>query len=428
MKIIYNIAFIIFSFFYIPVFLLKKRRREGVLLRLGIYNKALLASLSAKKNIWIHAVSVGEVGAVAPFISQIHEKYPEYRIVLSTVTETGNAAAKRILSEDDIAIYLPFDLSFIVKKVIGNIRPVFIVLTETELWPNLISKAYNMGIKVFLVNGRISDSSFKRYCLARPFLAPVLKNLCLLCMQTESYGKRIISLGAYKPRVFVLGNMKFDSAFLDYVSDQKKNMLRNILRILPGSIFMVAGSTHPGEEEMILNTYIAIKRKFPDFQLLIAPRHIERANDIIRIAQDMNIETALFSQVSRTNKSASGRIILLDSIGWLKDIYSLADVVFVGGSLIRKGGQNMIEPAVFSRPIIIGPYTHNFHDIVHMFMQKNAIAIVKSGQALTETTKRLIEDRNFAKMLGQRAKSVVESNRGVVKKILGLIENEGVFL
>jgi 3-deoxy-D-manno-octulosonic-acid transferase len=428
MRIIYNIIFTIFLFFYIPVFLFKKRRRAGIRIRLGIYDKSLISKLSGRKNIWVHAVSIGEVIAAAPLVESIRQRHPEYRIVFSTVTETGNIAAGRILSKDDIILYLPFDISFIVKKVVGYIKPSFLVITETEIWPNLILTAQKMGVKIFMVNGRISDNSFKRYRIAAPLLMPVLRHIDLFCMQTKEYSQRIISLGAYRQRVIVSGNMKFDSAFLDDVSCHGAEMLQNILCLDQSSRLMVAGSTHPGEEDMILNAYKRLKPEFPGLMLIIAPRHVERACEIMQTAQHLRLEAELFSRLSKVSSMAPGKIVVLDVIGRLKDIYSISDIVFVGGSLVKKGGQNMVEPAVFSKPIILGPYTYNFRDITDMFLKNQAVMIAKSQGSLEGIIRGLLKDESLAKRLGEKARSVVESNRGAAERTLKAIEDEGVFL
>jgi 3-deoxy-D-manno-octulosonic-acid transferase len=427
MTILYNIVFIVFLFFYIPVFLFKKKKREGIGIRFGIYSKGLITKLSGRKNIWVHAVSVGEVKAAAPLLNIIRQRHPGYRIVFSTVTETGNTAAASILSKDDISLYLPFDISFIIRKVISYINPFFLIITETEIWPNLISTAHKMGIKTFIVNGRISDSSFIKYRLARPLLAPVLRCIDLFCMQTGEYAQRIISLGAYAQRVVVSGNMKFDSAFLDDVSCQGAEMLRDMLCLDHDSRLMVAGSTHPGEELMILNAYSRLKREFPGLRLIIAPRHVERAHEITQTANHMNFKTDLFSRLSSENSMPSENVVVIDVIGKLKDVYSISDIVFIGGSMVKKGGQNMIEPAVFSKPIILGPYTYNFRDITDMFLKNHAVVIAESPASLEETARGLLKDEDSAKRLGQKARSVVESNRGASERTFKAIEDEGVF-
>ena len=428
MNILFNIAFALFLFFYAPLFIFKKRRRKGIRIRLGIYSKDLISRLASRKNIWIHAVSVGEVIAAAPLIENIRQRHIGYRIILSTVTETGNSAARKILLKDDIDLYLPFDLSFITRKVMGYIKPVFLILTETELWPNLILAAHKMNSKIFLVNGRISDSSFKRYRIAKALLAPVLRNIDLLCMQTQEYKERIVSLGAHRSRTVVSGNMKFDSAFLDDVSDQHREMLKEILCLHSGERLMVAGSTHPGEEDIMLSAYNKLKTQFTGLRLIIAPRHIERAHDITQIAKRLRLESALFSCLAKGGRVSPENIIILDVIGKLKDIYSIAEIVFVGGSMVKRGGQNIVEPAVFAKPIVVGPYTYNFRDIIDMFLEKQAVMIAETEGFLVGVIDGLLKDRDLAKRLGQRARSVVESNRGAAERTLRFIENEGVFL
>jgi 3-deoxy-D-manno-octulosonic-acid transferase len=411
-----------------PLYLLKGKRRKGICMRLGIYNRALVSRLAAGRNIWIHAVSVGEVMAIAPLIDNLRRRHPGYRIVFSTVTETGNAAARRILLKDDIDIYLPFDLSCITRKVMGYIKPVILVIAETELWPNLILTAHNMDVKVFLVNGRISDSSFRRYRAVRLFLLPVLRKIDLMCMQTHGYMERIVSLGAHRARVTVSGNMKFDSAFSGDIANRDKEILRKTLGLHRGERLVVAGSTHPGEEEMLLSAYNKLKAQFPGLRLVITPRHIERARGIRDIAKRLCLDAVFLSSLPQESPDVSGHVVIADVMGRLKAFYSIADIVFVGGSLARKGGQNMIEPSVFARPTILGPHTFNFHDIVDMFMEKQALMIVRSESDLVASIEGLLKDRDLAKSLGQKARSVVESNRGAVDKTLMLIENERVFL
>jgi 3-deoxy-D-manno-octulosonic-acid transferase len=433
MNIIYDILYIVFLFFYVPTFFFKKRKRHGIGLRLGFYPKELINKLSGKKNIWIHAVSVGEAMAVSPLVKAIHEKYPAYRIVFTTVTETGNTAAKKFLSENDIALYLPLDLGFIVEKVISIIRPRLLVITETELWPNLIMRASKYRIKIFLVNGRISDSSFKKYKIVKPLLSSVIKKIHLSCMQTTSDKNRILHLGAADRKTVVLGNMKFDSALLDACSGQERQYLQEALN-LNGQL-IVAGSTHKGEEEIILEIYKKLKIKFPGIVLVIAPRHIERAKEIAQIAGREGLKPLYFSKIMTSNYPAKAAptaypdsVIILDVIGMLKNLYSLAEIVFIGGSLVKKGGQNIIEPAVFSKPVIIGPYTHNFRDIVEMFLREEAVVVVKSKSMLFNKLNLLLKDETLCSRLGRKARLVVEENRGIAEKTLSLIENEKVFL
>ena len=433
MYIIYDIVFVVFLFFYVPIFFFKKRKRHGIGLRLGFYPKELINKLSGRKNVWVHAVSVGEVMAVSPLVKAIHEKYPAYRIVFTTVTETGNTAAKKILSENDIALYMPFDLSFIVGRVISFIRPCLLVITETELWPNLIMCASKYRIKIFLVNGRISDSSFKKYKIVKPLLSSIVKKIHLSCMQTTSDKNKILHLGVADRKIVVLGNMKFDSALLNICSGHERQHLQEALNL--NKQLIVAGSTHKGEEEIILEIYKKLKIKFPAIALVIAPRHIERATEIAQIADREGLKPLYLSKIMTVNYPVKAAppvypdsVIILDVIGMLNSLYSLAEIVFIGGSLVEKGGQNIIEPAVFSKPVIIGPYTHNFRDIVDMFLREKAVVVVKSKSMLFNELNLLLKDEMLCSRLGRKARLVVEANRGIAEKTLSLIENENVFL
>ncbi len=429
MGILYNIVFIVFAFFYIPVFLFKRRKREGMYLRFGKYPKELIKRLSASKNIWIHAVSVGEVMAIEPLVRLIRQRHPGYRIVITTVTETGRHAAERLVSDNEIVLFLPFDISFIVRRAIRYIMPASLVIAETELWPNLIREAKAAGIKVFIVNARISDNSAGKYRLIKPILKSLFSKVEFICAQTQAQKERFESLGAEPSRIAVSGNMKFDSAFLKDLLLADKERLKQNLNISSKAKIFLAGSTHPGEEKMILDSYKELKRKFAGLRLIIAPRHIERAEEIEKLIRDFKLRPLCASKAPRPGSRLSGEeVLILDTIGRLKELYSIADIVFVGGSLINRGGQNMIEPAVFARPILTGSFTHNFRGVVELLKQRHGIIEVKGRNSLTEYAGRLLRDAETANNIGRNAKRAVESSRGAVERILKAIEDEKVFL
>ncbi|MDD5504249.1 MAG: 3-deoxy-D-manno-octulosonic acid transferase [Candidatus Omnitrophica bacterium] len=428
MNILYDIAFIFFLFFYLPVFFLKRRKREGILIRLGFYPKSLKALLADKKNIWVHAVSVGEVLAAGPLIKALHENRPGYRVVLSVVTETGYRAAKKILPDKDIALYLPFDLSFIVKKALGYVRPVLLILMETELWPNLILFAHKMKVKVFLVNGRISDKSFKKYRVIRSLLSPAVKRVGAFCMQTQEYAERIKFLGAPAEKIKVTGNMKFDGVFQGGISSGGcAGPLAEALNIEPGQRLIVAGSTHQGEDELILNAWANLKKNHTGLKLVIVPRHIERCQDIARLVRRLGCQPVFFSRLQKGARVSSGQVVVVDVIGILSSIYGIAYMVFVGGSLVRRGGHNIVEPAALSKPIILGPHTFNFRDMVAVFLEKEAVVIAKDGSSLERIMEGLLKDETRAERLGQKAALVVKSNTGAAQRTLRIIEHEAIF-
>jgi 3-deoxy-D-manno-octulosonic-acid transferase len=428
MSIIYDIVFIVFLFFYAPLSFFRKKKRKGLRMRLGIYSKKLLKNLAGRKNVWIHAVSVGEVMAVKPLAEKIRQRCPGVRIVITTITETGNAAVNSIIKEGDIALYLPFDIGFVVRRVMSYIKPVFLIVAETEIWPNLFFTAYENNVKIFLVNGRISDNSYSRYRLLTFLLKPILSKAACFCMQSKEHAQRIISIGALKEKVFVTGNMKFDSGFLPNNGNSASEGLIKIFNSKSKVRIITAGSTHPGEEPLILDAYIRLRDEFPGLRLVIAPRHIERADKIAQLVKCLSLKPVLFSFLTeRGSALSSEEVLILDTIGTLKAFYGISELVFIGGSLVKKGGQNVIEPALFNKPVITGPYTNNFHDIVNMFLANDAIVIARSGEELMREFKRLLASPDAAKMIGKRAGAVVESNKGSAERVIRIIEHEGVF-
>jgi len=429
MGILYNIIFAVFALFYLPLFLFKGKRRKGIGLRFGIYSGELIRRLSSAKNIWVHAVSVGEVMAAAPLISMIAKKHPDYRIVITTVTETGNIAAERIKNDKDIVLFLPFDITFVIRRVIKYIMPRALVIFETELWPNLITETAARGIKVFLVNGRISDSSMGRYNLIKPLLKNVLGKIALFLMQTQEQEKRVISLGAEPSNVRVPGNTKFDNGFSEDALIPDRDKLIKSLGLNAGDKLFIAGSTHSGEERIILSSYVKLRKEFNSLKLLIAPRHIERAEDIKRLIAGNGLVPVCVSTIPIAGARISfNEVLLLDTIGRLRSLYSIADVVFIGGSLVKRGGQNMIGPAAFARPILLGPHAYNFRDIVDIFSSKKAVLMVKDEDSLTKSVRVLLQDPSLRDSLGRNARIVVESSRGATAEIIKFIENENVFL
>jgi 3-deoxy-D-manno-octulosonic-acid transferase len=413
MGIIYNIAFIIFAIFYIPVFIFKKKKRQGMRMRLGLYPAKLIKELSKKKNIWVHAVSIGEVMAVSPLISMLRKEYPDYRLVITTVTESGNKVAKKLAQEGEIVLFLPFDITSAVKRVISYIRPHLMIIAETELWPNLIRSCAKNNISMVIVNGRISDKSFKRYSIIRFMLKPLFKKIKLFLMQSEFDRDRIAYLGADSSKIKVTGSMKFDSALTIILSDDDKAKLRSALNLKASERLFIAGSTNPGEEEIILSAYKTLKREFDNLKLLIAPRHIERTPEIERLISESDFTPVRFSQRTTDNgKRTTKHIFILDTIGQLKSLYSIADVVFVGGSLIKKGGQNILEPAIFAKPIIFGPHMFNFRDIAELFLKDGAAIMVEDADSIKRSVGAILKDDSLRNSLCQKSREIVEKNRG----------------
>jgi len=424
----------LFSLFYLPVFVLKGKYKDGLAQRLGNLppTRYLPSVASAKegtlsaKTIWLHAVSVGEVMASSAIIRSLKERFPNGKFIISTTTQTGQTVAKSIASPQDLVIYFPLDISFIVKRAVDRLNPDLLILTETEIWPNLISCLHKKGIPVILVNGRISPSSFMGYKLIKPIFKQVLKKITLFCMRSETDAKKIIELGAEPGKVCVAGNVKFDVAPSPHRGEgclpkagegEGESKRRDILGIEDEDVLIVAGSTHNPEEKMLLNVYKRLLSKNANLKLLIAPRHIERVQEIEKLIIKEGLVPARLSG----EKGSRPEILILDTIGQLKNFYLFADIVFVGGSLIKHGGQNIIEPASLAKPVVYGPHMFNFQDISDLFIENKAAVMVQDEAGLEQELAGLIADVEQRQELGRQARLVVEQNRGAVSKTIELL-------
>jgi 3-deoxy-D-manno-octulosonic-acid transferase len=420
---IYQILYIIFFLIYALILPFRKRRREGILMRLGLYPPEIINKFNEKANIWIHAVSVGEVMAARALADGIKKGLSGYNIVISTVTETGNKVAKASIGDAASIIYLPLDLTFAIKRAVKAISPAMFIIIETEIWPNLLRLLSKNNVPIILCNGRISKKSYRRYMLVKPVLKYILGYIDRYLMRTEEDRQRIISLGARGDRVTVLGNIKFDSVDSYVDEEQKRNVLRRLG--LENRRLIVAGSTHPGEEKIILEAYSQILKRYKDVLLLIAPRHIERADDVVTLVKSYNFTPIKISNltVNCQLSTVNCLVYILDTIGQLKLFYSLAWAVFVGGSLIRHGGQNMIEPACLAKPILFGPHTFNFEDEANAFLNNKAAILVKDATALAQNIEMLHKDDISARDMGKRAQEIVKANQGIVNNTVDVIKN-----
>lgn len=419
--VLYDIAFIVSSVFYAPLSIYKKGFRSfNLKWRLGFIPRELSHKLTRSKNIWVHAVSVGEVMLLAQFLPALKKQFPGHCIVISTVTRAGNEVAKRKFGENASVIFLPLDISFIVKRFFLLIRPKIFIIVETEIWPNLITVLKRCGAPVVMINGRISPRSFRRYKIIKPFLKPILEKIDLFCMQSKDDARRIASIGAPSEKVHVTGNMKFDTGVIE---DKKRPANRDLLGLTENDVLIVAGSTHRGEEEVLLGVYKDLRSDFPNLQLLIAPRHIERIPEIKVLAEKKGIVTVRISEISATYELRFTPVFLLDTIGQLRDFYSIADIVFIGGSLIPHGGQNPVEPAYFLKPIVFGPSMFNFKDIARILLQQGAAAEVKDAAGFKEALAGLIREPKRRYAMGFFAKKAIEENKGASGKNVGIIKD-----
>lgn len=415
---IYNLISSVACLVLIPYLYLKRRNKEDSLVwlreRFGLISSDKLVVLNSRA-IWIHAVSVGEVMASLPLIKRIKRRYPERGLVLSTVTEAGNLLAQEKARESDSIIYLPFDMSFSVKKALKRIDPAIFVMIETEIWPNLLRTLSKKDIPSIVINGRISETSFKGYKKIRPFMREVFKDISAFGMQTSSDAERIKALGADTSKIGIIGNIKFDQPI-----PQGNPSIEEFKTLIEGKRLFVAGSTHEGEEEIILYVFEKIKKIHPDLLLLIAPRHIERVGKIEGLLKEKGItyrkKTELVGGVGEAT------VIILDTIGELAELYSIASVVFVGGSLVPVGGHNILEPAIHSKPILFGPYMGNFQDMAQIFLEKGAAIQVSDGNQIASELEFLLWDEEASREMGKMAFKVVEENRGAIERALWIIE------
>jgi 3-deoxy-D-manno-octulosonic-acid transferase len=389
MYFIYNIFLGFYALAYLPYLLLTKRGYKGFGMRFGFFSKELEEQIRAKNNIWVHAVSVGEVMVLGSFIDRLKKIYPDYQVIATATTKTGLALAQERLKDKALVLPSPLDFSFVVRRFVFLIAPCLYIAVETEIWPNLYRQLSAQHIPAVVINGRISDNSFGRYKIIRFLLKSILNQMSAWCMQSPAHAERIIDLGADPARVFVTGNIKFD----DLPKEEKGPDHAGLL--------WVAGSTHPGEEEIVLDVYTKLVKDNPQWQLIIAPRHIERAGQIRELINRRGL-----------------KVDVLDTMGQLRTLYARASLVFVGKSLCVGGGQNVIEPAFYGKAIVVGPRCANFRDVVACFKEAGAIVQVEDAASFEHAIRQLGADSAKREALGQAAKQVIATNQGATKRTL----------
>ena len=418
MFIIYNLIFFIFALIYLPLYLCRAKFHQGFSRRLG----SLPPDLNLDRPIWIHAVSVGEIISIKELILELRKTYPLKKIVISTVTATGNKIAQSLISKGDFLTYLPLDFSFIVSKVLKKINPCMFIIAETEIWPNLISCLYQQKIPVITVNGRISDGSYGGYQAIKFFIRPILRKIGKFCVQSETDALRLQDLGVEKEKIQITGNVKFDinletAARINYLSYRQKLWLADKDKLL------VCGSTHPKEEELIFKAYKELLDFFPNLKLLIGPRDPKRSKDIADLAINNGFMPVHISSISGSCVTCvSKAVFILDVIGELFNYYAAADIVFMGGSLIKRGGHNIIEPASLKKPVIFGPNMFNFREITRIFLEKKAAIMVRDCSELSGKIKEVLNNEVAAKQMAERAYGLIIDNRGATIKNIQVIK------
>ncbi len=373
---------------------------------------------AARPPIWYHAVSVGEVMASLPLVRQILLDVPGRPLWISTVTATGQATARARVPQAAGHFYFPYDFPWIVDRVIQSLRPSLFITTETEIWPNCIWRLRRYGVPIVMVNGRISDGSFKRYRRSRFLFRDVLACFDLLCMQSEEAAKRIRAMGAPGERVKVTGNLKFDQ---DLPAAVDQSLWRARLGLRPQGPVWVAGSTHLGEEEIILRVFARLLSPQPALQLVLAPRAPERFDEVDELISRMGLSRTRRSRGNEGGTDPWPHVILLDTIGELSQVYGVASVGFVGGSLIQHGGHNPLEVSAHRRPVLFGPHMENFREIASLLLTEGGGMEVAHEDALEQALRTLLEGRGPCRDMGERAFQTLVAQRGAARRTLDAI-------
>lgn len=422
---IYNALLLAASTVAVPYYgtrmILTGKYRKSLGLKFGFYPREAALRMTGAPRIWVHAVSVGEVTAAAPIVAALHSRFPGACIVLSTSTETGQEMARKIVPAASAHIYYPFDIPQVVRKVIALVRPDVFVPVETELWPNFIRICRRQGTPLVMVNGRLSPRSFRRYHATRFFWKKILVNLDEAGVISEPDATRFAALGMSAGQIHVLGNAKYDG-LAARVSPAIAKEIIDLLGIAPGEAFLVAGSTHAGEETVVLDVYRRLLEIRPDFRLILIPRHIERGQAVAELVRQAGFSDCITMSEIKAGRSRRGeKVILVDVIGELFKVYSLAAVVFCGGSLVPKGGQNILEAAAWGKVVFYGPHMEDFRDEQALLEEAGAGITVADGEELFAGIVDLINDPDRLRQKGDAGRLAVEANAGAAERYASLI-------
>lgn len=380
-------------------------------------------NIDGEPSIWIHAVSVGELLTARPLIAALRERHPGLRLFLSTTTMSAQQLARRSVPDADAVFYFPFDLGFVVRRTLDLVKPRLFLMMETELWPNLLRECARRGIKTAVVNGRLSSRSFPRYRRVRSFFSRVLADVDRFCVQSDEAARRFAEIGAPADRITVTGSLKFDSLepIAPTLTTRPKERVLRYFRFPPTRPVFVAGSTMKGEEAIVLRMFRRLKTSQPAAILIIAPRHPERFGEVTQMAEHEGFRTVRRNDLP-IDAEPRADVVVLDTIGELATVYQLGTVVFVGGSLVPTGGHNILEPAVYARPVLFGPHMQNFAEIAAAFVANQAGVQVATDGAFESEALALMGDPVRRARLGAAARALVESNRGARDKTLAVLD------
>jgi 3-deoxy-D-manno-octulosonic-acid transferase len=399
----------------------RPRHLAGLRARLGQRDGEFLRT-GAGPCIWVHGVSVGEVAAAEPLVKALESALPDHEIVVTTSTQTGQAVARRKFPEKRVG-YFPVDFSWTVKRTFEAVRPSLIVLVELELWPNFLSEAKAQKVPVVVVNGRISEKSFRGYRLGRRFLP--LNDVAHYCVQTEQYAARFRNLGVPEEKITVTGSMKYDNVV---IANGDAAAARGSMGLGAKDVVWIAGSTHSPEERTLVDVFARLKKTTPELRLVLAPRHNERAAEVKKTVEAAGMKPVLRSEQVRDAASGGAPdlgvndgVLIVDTLGELSRLYAGADFVFVGGSLIPHGGQNMLEPAALGKPVLFGPHVTNFQESAERLLQAQGAIQVRDERELEQRLRELLADPEGARALGARGLKAIEEAKGATEKTVSVL-------
>ena len=423
---LYPLLYTVALLLYFPIFLVRLFRGEQswrpIWRRAGWLPRSL-RELPPKEapRVWIHSVSVGEANSLRPLVEQLG--LSRDRLFISTTTETGQAVARRLYSEEATVFFFPLDWKASCRRYLRAVAPDLVILTETELWPSFIHCVRTARIPLLLVNGRVSRRSFKGYQRIGFLTSWMLKTFCKLGMQTREDRDRVVRLGGPADRIHWIGNLKFDYSLPE--NPTARAAVRQVGVALgqeKGHLIWVCGSTHKGEEAILLDVFLALQKEFDHLRWVVAPRHPHRSDSVTRLLKASSLRVIRRSQLENY-ESIDPQVVLMDTIGELSHLYEIADLVFVGGSLTPVGGHNLIEAAHFKKPILFGPHMDNFKEVSEVFLGSYGALQVQTAQELHSKMRELLRDASTRRWLGGNARRVIRDNQGAVRRTIELVHH-----
>jgi 3-deoxy-D-manno-octulosonic-acid transferase len=427
LRTLYNILFIIFFGLASPYYFWRLRRRGNWLAgfgeRFAKYDPSIKQALTNRQVIWLHAVSVGEVGLCTQLIRALEPRLPNAKIVVSCTTTTGMAEYRRRLPSRITKIYYPLDRRKFVRHALATINPEAIVLLEAEIWPNFLWRARDLRIPVFLANARLSERSYPRYKKFGWLFRPLFASLAGVSCENEAEAQKLREVGCDPAHVQVVGNLKFDAAGFSEKRSLDVRGLLDQVGVSEDALILVAGSTHDGEELVLVDIAARLRKKFPNFFLILVPRHFERCPDLVRKLKAKGVKFMLRNAIFDDTRLAPGELecLVVNTTGELKFFYEPASVVFIGKSLLAIGGQNPIEPAALGKPVVFGPNMQNFKDITRLFLSRQAAMQAPNAAGLERALEELLANPARRAEMGAKAKATVAENLGAVERTVEMI-------